>query len=46
MGIFIINVDDMHLDAAINYLRERNINFKELDATEGLKLDKCKEVEQ
>ena len=31
MGIFVINVDDEHLDAVTDYLTQRNFNWHELE---------------
>ena len=32
MGIFVINVDDEHLDAVTGYLTQRNYNWHELES--------------
>ncbi len=35
MGIFVINVDDAHFDAAKRYLSDKNVSFKELNGSDG-----------
>ena len=33
MGIFVINIDDAHMDAAKKYLDSKDIDYKELNGT-------------